>query len=118
MKRIFNLMYCDGLLTTQVVHYYVFVGKSKREQKACAAITKMAAGTNNLYFAVNDATGARFMEMIRESLKQKLPDGSFAFSTMRCFPISVTAMWKMLRELPLPLLNSTKILTRSVPLHA
>lgn len=119
MKKQFNLMYCDSVLTTRVVHYLVMVGVSRRDQCAAAQIARAAASSNNLYFAVNDREGADFIYSVRQSLRTpKVFGEGYNECTMRVVRKNVVDMWKLIRDLPWPLLNSTAIEQRVSPISA
>lgn len=119
MKRVFNLMYCDSVITTNVVHYIVMVGVSHRDQVAAARIAQAAASSNTLYFALNDRAGAQFMENLRDSLRKptRFTKG-FDFVRMRVVKKNVVDMWRLIRDLPWPLLNSSAIEERRSPVSA
>lgn len=119
MKTMFKLMYCDGVLTSEVVHYIVMVGISHREQIAAKKIAKLAASNNSLYFAKNDELGAQFMRQVRESL---VPVNANSYDRyrnhMRVVRKNVLDMWQLLLKFPWRLLNSSAIEQRECPLSA
>lgn len=113
MKTIYNFMYCDGVLTSQTVHYVVMVGRSERELRAASFVSRLAKTTASVYFHINDNDGAKFMELVRQSLKTDVLSRN-SFNVMRCVVCNVVDLARFLRSAPMELLNSTCIESRGL----
>lgn len=111
MKRIYDFVYCDGMLSQDTVFYSVAVGRSERDQRALSFVrSKLIPGKT--IFALHSGQFVKFMFLMEQKMFKNAYFTNVGCSHyLRRIYVQVTWLAYMLRNHPPTLLNSKKIPT-------
>lgn len=109
MKRIFDFIFCDGIITPNVVWYSVRVGSSVPDQRAQKRIQSLAEHSSDYLFSQHTLAMAAFKEKVAASIFPVSADSSCSpILLLRQKQVEVTWLARFLRHHPAALLNSTR----------
>lgn len=116
MKKVYYFMACtESLLTSNVVLYYLRVGRSVRDSKALRWLHTFASGNSNVFFSLANDESSTFISNVRQSLMPiHAQCGHLFFMGLRQVTISAPALVSILKRTPLALLNSQAVTSSNV----
>lgn len=107
MKTVFDLIYCETVLTSQVVFYHVLVGCSHRDHSAFEFV-KSVAKAPSFFFVKHSLEVQNFVDKCAASIfNYSGRDGATRF--LRRKVVNITWLAAFLKRAPPCLLNSTRI---------
>ena len=108
MKRVYDFIYCDGILNAATVFFRVKVGTSQRDKTAHAKVQTLASSNNSIFYQIHSQQVQEFEEKVARSFFPTIPD---PFLLLRVKYVEIVWLERFLRQNPPQLLNSDRVET-------
>ncbi len=111
MKKVYDFVYCDGVLSQDTVFYSVAVGRGERDLQALRVV-RASLIPGKTFFAIHSEQFCLFMRQMEKELFKNACFSSIGCSHyLRRIYVPVTWLAQMIRKYPMALLNSKRINT-------
>lgn len=118
MKKVYDFVFCEGVITPAIVFYLVRVGSSQRDQSALSSLSRLVKKRQDVLFCLHSQQMADFIGRVALSLFPSVGCPSCPpISLLKRQVVEITWLNSFVRKYPLTLLNSQFVGSTAVEIY-